>query len=583
MNPTDKNDRNILQAIILMVVLYAWITLLTALLGIFYPIAIFGVWALLCALLFHKKILIFSKPTENFLSYIFIALAFSLLIALFTVPTVFSGRDQGSLSEAAMRLCESHSLVEHTPESDTFFDINERGKALNFPGFFYTANGGLITQFPLPYISFLGGFFGTFGVSGLIVANCILLFTFILSIATIARHYLSHRYTFVFLAILLTSFSIGWFAKSTLSENIASMLIWSSLALYILLKRTPSPTAFFTFFLTISLLLFTRIEGIWFFMIFAFLALKNISTKTFIKKDLWWNVFFPLTILFVVGCAVFIMNMPFIITMLKAFTKTASSTSSATTFLEKTTYLSSIYATYGLLFPLLITAIASTASIFNKQYQKILLPVVIVLPLMIYYIFPNISGDHPWMLRRFSFALLPATILVSVSFIYYLRSNGLKMRVLKYITLALLLLFNLPSFLYFITYAENGTLAGQVEKLSNTFGDNDLILVDKNTAGDGWSMITNPLKSLSDKHSVYFFDPEDFEKIDTSSFDRTFLITPLENEDIYLETLSEKMKYTKKYILTVDQLQLSQSKTIPIKFPQKLHYTVSGKIYELTK
>ncbi|MEA3322703.1 MAG: hypothetical protein U9Q12_00605 [Patescibacteria group bacterium] len=575
-----KTDKTLLQTIILMVVLYAWIALISALFGIFYPIVIWSVWLIICGLLFFKKIIIFSKPSKEFTTYALIAMSFALIIAIFTVPTIFSGRDQGSLSGAAIRLSEEHTLIQHTSESDVFFDIYGRGKALNFPGFFYTPDGGLLTQFPLPYTSFIGGFFGIIGVNGFIVANVILLFTFILTITTVARHYMSHRYTLAFMAILLSSFSIGWFGKFTLSENIAGALLWSVFALYLFLKETPRSKTYFIFFMTLSLLLFTRIEGIWFFIIFIFLLLCNKSIRSFLRQDLWWRIIFPLTTLFVIALNVLIMNMPFFITLIKAGTPTSTG-ENTTQFIDELSYLFSVYSLYGLLLPLFLTIIASLVALRYKRYRTILLPLIVVLPLMLYYIFPNISGDHPWMLRRFVFALLPATILISVSFISYIQSNNLIKRSIKYIMLTLLFLANIPAFITFITYAENSTLATQVTALSQEFDNNDLILVDKNVAGNGWSMITNPLRSLNNKHAVYFFNPYDYDKINTDSFDKVFLVTSNENAKMYTDVLASNMQYVGKYIFTVDQLQSQLDNAAT--FPKKEIQTIRGTIYELKK
>ncbi len=581
MTKFKKTDWILLQSIIFMVIIYAWIALLGALFGIFYIPAIFTLWFFICIFLYYKKILKFPSPSKEFLTYILIAIGFTLIISYFTVPTIFSGRDQGSLSEASMQLAQSHTLIQHTTENTAFFNIYGYGKALNFPGFFYTPDGGLITQFPLPYISFLSGFFGIFGINGLIVANAILLFTFLLSITAVARNYMNHKYTLVFMTILLTSFSIGWFAKFTLSENIAGMLLWSAFVLYFLLKKSPTPTTYFIFFLTISLLLFSRIEGIWFFIIFTFLALQNKPIQQFIKKDIWWRAFFPFTILFVISCTVLIMNMPFFITMATVSTDAANGITDSSN-LDKIAYLFSTYALYGLLLPLLITGFAGLVSLRHKRYRHIMLPLVIVLPLMIYYLFPQISSDHPWMLRRFVFALLPTTILISVAFISYIRPTNLFRYITKYSLLSLLLITNLFAFFTFITYAENSTLQKQITELSHNFGDNDLLLIDKNIAGTGWSMITNPLRSLENKHAVYFFNPNDFTKLDTTNFDRVFLITSNKNKKMYMDVLSDKMHYVTKYIIVTNQLNIQKAKTIPPKFPQKETNTIRGVIYELT-
>ena len=578
-----QNDKKILQTIILMVVLYAWISLLSALFGIFYPVAIWITWLGICLILYKKNILVFVRPSAEFLIYILIAVSFALFIAFFTVPTIFSGRDQGSISEASMRLANNHTLIQHSPESDTFFDIYGRGKALNFPGFFFVADGGLITQFPLPYITFLSGFFGIFNVYGFIVANAILLFTFIMSILSVARYYINHKYTLVFALVLLSSFSISWFAKFTLSENIASALLWSSFILYLFFKDTPSKITYFIFLSTISLLLFTRIEGIWFFIIFVSLVLYKSSLRSFIKQDLWWLVFFPITILFVVTCSILIMNMPFFLTLAKASSSATSEMINPLNFLDKITHLFLIYTLYGLMLPLLFTLIAIFRAFFSKKYRTILLPIVLVLPLMIYYIFPNISGDHPWMLRRFVFALLPATILISIAFISHIHSNDLLTKTLKYTMISLLCIANIPAFASFIFYAENTTLNNQVLQISQKFNDTDLILIDENAAGNGWSMITSPLNSLYHKHAVYFFNPNDLQKIDTKPFDRVMLITSDQNELRYKNILSDNMQYIDEYTFKLNQLNISKEKLPVLQFPQKEKKVIHGKIYEITK
>jgi hypothetical protein len=574
-----KTDKSLIQSIILIVVLYAGISLLSAVFGIFYPIFIWTVWFLICIFLYIKNIITFTKPSNEFLIYIFIAIGFSLLIAFFTVPTIFSGRDQGSLSEAAMRLSQNHTLIQHTSESDIFFDIYGPGKALNFPGFFYTQDGGLLTQFPLPYTAFISGFYGVFGVNGLIISNVVLLFTFIISITAVARYYMSKRYTLVFLLILLSSFSIGWFAKFTLSENIAGALLWSAFALFLFLKTDLNLKTYFTLFLTVSILLFARIEGIWFFVIFSFLIFHNKHIWNFLRKDLWWRVVFPLTVLFAISLSVAIMNTPFIISIIKAGTS-SNSPDSTTLFMDKITYLFSIYSLYGLLLPLSITVIAIVFAIIYKRYRKILLPLLIVLPLMLYYFFPNISSDHPWMLRRFVFALLPTTLLISVAFLSYLRSDNIIKKGFKYTMLVLLFITNLFAFTTFITYAENKTLSTQVSDFSQKFNDNDLLLIDKEVAGNGWSMITNPLRSLCDKHAVYFFNPNDYTKLDTSSFDKVYLIIPDKNQLRYISAIGDKMKYNGKYTFEVNQLEeVEDTMTFPLKKNKIIHVM----IYELNK
>ncbi|QQS20632.1 MAG: hypothetical protein IPL87_03615 [Candidatus Moraniibacteriota bacterium] len=111
------------------------------------------------------------RPSRELLMWgvAFFLLAFS--ISFISSPTVFSGRDQGSYANAAIRLVETESLQSRSLVSDTFFSLYGPGKALNFPGFFYTSEGALTSQFPLGSIVWFGLNFSLFGVSGFSVAN----------------------------------------------------------------------------------------------------------------------------------------------------------------------------------------------------------------------------------------------------------------------------------------------------------------------------------------------------------------------------------------------------------------------------
>lgn len=581
-NTLPQNDILFMRTIILMVVLYAWITVLAAILGIFYPLAIFGVWFVSCIALYIKKALPLPRPSRHLTIYIVIAASFTFLIALFTVPTIFAGRDQGSLATAAIQLTQDHMLISQSPESTAFFDIYGRGKALNFPGFHYLPDGSLLTQFPLPYITFISGFFGSFGILGLIIANSVLLFLFILSTVCTARTFLHSKHTYIFIALFLSSFVVGWFGKFTLSENIAGTLLWSSIFLLIALRTQTNRATYNTFLLTITLLLFTRVEGIWFFAILFYLAGRTPSFRAFLSQDLWQRIFLPAAILFSVAFTITIMNQPFITTMAHALLDTATDSSTMPMEIaKKYHYLAYIYGIYGLLTPLLFTLCTMVFALRYKKYRPIMIICIIVAPLFLYYFYPQISGDHPWMLRRFVFALAPATILISVFGIAQIRTNIFYKKALVWTSFFVLFICNMPAFLTYLTYAENTTLLTQVHELSRTFGPNDLILVDKNVAGNGWSMITTPLRSLDDKHAVYFFNPHDLDKIDRSPFDRTFLITPAENTDRYLTVFGNRMQYIARYALTIEQLHIATDKKIPQFFPTKDVSIVSGMIYEI--
>lgn len=584
-----KRDTYLFKILSLMLISFIWISFLCAILSIFYISLILISWIIINFFLFKKKILIFKKPSKEFIIYSLIILLFLSLVAVFTEPTIFAGRDQGSIADTSLKLAQNHSLLYKNNAVNSFFEVYGKGEALNFPGFYYTTNGNLLTQFPIPYISFLASFIEIFGLIGFALANLVLNFFFILALVFLVKYFLNKKYVFVFLLLFLTSFTLSFFAKFTLSENLAGALLWISIFFYLLIREKLNNKNYFAFFLSISILPFLRIEGFWFFVIFVFIFLRKKENRQFIFQNSWQKIILPLVILTCIFFANLIMNTPFYYTMghvildkfqAKENIPAVENEKIEISYLEKTNFLFNVYSLYGLFFPLILTALMCFKSVLNKKYRFFILPIGIILPLFFYYLSPQISLDHPWMLRRFSFALVPVTLVMSLVFI---ASIGKKWFFTKYILIFILLISNLVSFIPFFTYRENIGLKEQVHELAQQFGENDLILIDRNVAGNGWTMITTPLSLLENKQAVYFFNPEDFYKLNLNKFDRVFLIVPNENEDHYLSVLKNEMMYYNDYKLNTNQLKIAESKTLPVFLPENENLKIEGKIWELNK
>jgi len=143
----------------------------------------------------------------------------------------------------------------------------------------------------------------------------------------------------------------------------------------------------------------------------------------------------------------------------------------------------------------------------NKKYELLTIA-FISLPVLIYLINPSISSDHPWMLRRFVFVVLPMAILYSVLFLDKFFSR----KIFTSIILFLLLVMNLIVFIPYISRADNENLLSETQSLSHNFTNADLVLVDRDASGSGWSMVTGPMSFLYGKQAVYFFNPSDLAK-----------------------------------------------------------------------
>lgn len=564
-----------------------WLGLILTLFGIFYaPILAVYFFAAGSALLF---VLGRSWRTLRISRSFWTVLLFSLLaigiFSYYSTPSIFSGRDQGSLSEAAIRLTQNHQLKFSSLASQEFFQIYGPGKALNFPGFNYTTDGQLITQFPLGYIAWLASFYAFLGLGGLVAANGVTLLLFILSFYLIARQYLRTSSALLAWGALLSTFVFSWFFKFTLSENLAWMLIWFGLYEFILFSRSASRFHLSAFLLSFSLLIFARVEALSFLLMAALIIFrqqrqqKNILATVFDKKII--GLLGGIVALYVINL---IVNLQFFITLAKGALKPFLSLGrdlAATGGLSMFLYVLRIFSTYALLSFLVFGLIGVFFFLKNKKYTW-LVPFALVLPAFFYLLQPSISTDHPWMLRRFVFAVIPVTILYA----FWFLDHFLKKRASFYIIAAFLILTNLLIAFPFLTFAPAQKLLPQVREISQNFTASDLVLVDRDATGDGWTMLTGPLSFLMDKQAVYFFNPKDLAKINREKFSNIYFIIPDNSLAFYEEAgLLTRLTPVKDYTLETNALELimaDENGTLPgTQLPIQKDILVTGKIYLL--
>jgi hypothetical protein len=159
--------------------------------------------------------------------------------------------------------------------------------------------------------------------------------------------------------------------------------------------------------------------------------------------------------------------------------------------------------------------------------------------------------------------IIPITILYATLFLYCLRSSSrwlFRSIVFLIISLNILLLFpvapNGQPEKNLLTFGQNQRLLTQVEELSNNFSSNDLVLVSQQSSGSGWSLMSEPLRTLFGKQAVYFFNPYDLEKIDRSKFEDVYLISSASELPLY-EKIDKKE--IKRYIIENTIIDPSQN------------------------
>lgn len=507
--------------------------------------------------------------------------AISIAIAWNPEPTVFSGRDQGSFSEAAIRLSQNHGLEFSTEASREFFRIYGPGTALNFPGFSYTAQGNLVTHFSIGYVSWLALFYSVFGMSGLSIANATAFFLFILSFHGLLRSFLKPWPALIGVAFALTSFVFLWLPGMTLGENLALGLLWFSAYQAVRSLKDKSRPAFLASLFGLLALSLTRIES-WLFtiMLLSIPALrpefrKIITGKPFGKRLAALSVAFLLVLS--IGMRA---NGAFYVSSAKGLIGSFSGSDPGSSLFGQMSYLWRVFSLYAISQFVLLGFVGAAYFLYKKNFAA-LVPAIMILPSIAYLLHPGISQDHPWMLRRFAFSIIPAGMLYSSLLLDRVLGKRLYFNAVSFLMIAANLLVSVSLY----PPAGKPNLLDETEKISKSFSDTDLVLIDREASGNGWNMLSGPMSFLEGKQSVYFFNPNDYAKLDRSRFGNVFLMVPDSNAGFYsgfpdFPDLSE-LPFEEYSVRTSGRIDTG-SEGDP-ELPVFQETTVVGKIYKLNR
>jgi hypothetical protein len=455
-----------------------------------------------------------------------LSIVFSAFLLSGTFPSVFSGRDQGAIAEAAIGLSETGRFELPSPVDGLFFDLRGPGKALNFPGFFFDDDGSLLTQFPRSSVAWFGAFHSLFGISGLVAANGVTLVLSLLSIFVLVRTLSDERTAVGAILIAAASFLPTWFAKFTLTENLALFLfLLLSLSLVLFLSK-PGKTSFFAAVVSALLLAVTRIEGLAILAIAVTIPFLARSGRAFL------HALSPISRVATVAIGAtalatdLVGNLPHYVSIAKAILPDGNTVSATAASLLPSLPFWKLFLPYGFL-PILLLGIAGLIILLIRRDRIALLPLLLALPTLLYLVAPNISADHPWMFRRLLSSVWPALLVTGAVGIgsAFRKMDGIGGRIAFGILLSVAVAGLDPTIRAF-GFSENGHLAEGILKLSESVGNRDLLLVDRTATGDPYAMIDGPLRFLYGKDAAYLFDPSDIAAIPSGRYDRILFLSP---------------------------------------------------------
>jgi hypothetical protein len=492
-----------------------------------------------------------------------LALVASFATSYFATPTVFGGRDQGSLAIAAINLAKQGSFNFSTPESRDLFKKYGPGKALNYPGFDYTKNGDLETRFPKAYVAYLAAHFKFFGLKGIQYANFLPLFLFLLFFWLLLKKFFPESVSFFGFLLAASFFPFMWFAKYALTETLALSLVW--IGIYFLIScRHRVSTNIDVRCLQIALVVFAlsalvRIEGIAFFLLAAiYILILNRKKIITLPKNFYKYLSISTLLLLILYLY---LNFPTLFDSLKNIAKAflPNSTKDSVPSANLYAYIFRVFFNYNIFVYLVLGLIGIVGLLkdIRKNFAKPEFAIVFVFfPAFFYLITPQITLDDPWLLRRFVFAVFPALIFFSI----YALNRFFVHRIFLFAVLAGLLVANVAVSSRFITLSENKGLLDQVEKISERFGPKDLVLVDRMATGSGYSLASEPMSALFGKNAVYFFNAADLEFIDQKRYENIYLIAPPNEENSWFAGLVKDKKPIDLKIIDNNFLEPSEKK-----------------------
>jgi len=554
-----------------------------------------------------------------------------ILLLVFFSNTGFEGRDEGSYSNMAMYLVENGNLVFEHEMLPYLKNEGPAHQALNYPGFLI-AEDKLTTQFSPAYSVYLAVFYLFLGSTiGWWLANSLLILAGIVSFYLLLRLFLPRWVVIGSTSLLLFNFNFLWFPRFTLSENLAFPLFTSLLLLISLIYFTSEKLdkkniekfihkhRFIVPALLLICILFplTRPEGWW--ILIAVLGLLAFRLRKVILSGGYW-VLGKIILFFTLGSSfltyILWYQFPVYKRLIKDFIewsenkeqyltdslnvweKTESLLLTLVPKVDKLTYFWKVELIYGVLF-FGVTAILFFWMVLIVRIRKsVVFPRQMIvfgrivfflsIPFFIAFVSPQISSDHPWMLRRFMFAVIPIGVMGAVVILTYFASKIKKHSfVIVALGLALMFIPSISASSYFLTIRTNDERAEVLDKIGSGFTEDDWIFMHRLSSGDGWHMFSAPLSSKYGISSAYVFSPQNVINAKDEIYSRwangkrTYIILPNKAYDFEHTLKSQFTLLLEKEIdFTNYELEVEKDRK-NVNYPLLKKHIYSSKIYLL--
>lgn len=575
--------RNFIITISLVVTCIITSATAAAILGFFHlflkilPLVVIPVtFSVLLILLVQIKKLSFKTKSDWIV--IFLILAFSITNGLFYHETISGARDDGYYSMNAVRLAKTGSI----------FLTEDRYRP---PGVNMIGNSQYSLNFLPSYYSYLALFYAFLGLTGMLICGNFILLWLSLCLLYFISKQLAGKMAGIFTTVLFaTNYVTLWFSRRTNNENLALFLILLIMVLLLSFLKTKKLSCFFLSLIPLSLFMLTRPEAIIVVLTYLLASFLIFGVTFFKKTQLIINS--PRIVLILLICFIFCATAIYSTVQYQNLTGNRYINSAIYPLLKQT--IDVLERTRGIVLTKVNRAglknviakpepIYTDITTFLPHYvldslsryfilQVLLiaivsltwfrLDVIIILlflsPYFISLIYPSITADHPWMMRRYWIAVIPVAYILFNLFLFTSKKISKRW---QFLIIIIVVIINLILSSSIISLTEQRGLVEKLRPLAELADEDALIVL----TGDirGWNAplyyyygINNidPYGNLSQETPFPKLFGQEFRN-SLESFEKIYLIS---------ESKSEIIPPLSGYLLTKKgELTLSLTKLIP--------------------
>lgn len=492
-----------------------------------------------------------SAYKYDLLVFLFLTI-FSFINASFYHETISGSRDDGIYSMNAVYLARyGTNSLRFLPQVDKLL-----GKSDNL-GF-------------LPgYHSYLAIFMYYFGLKNMLMFGNALLYLFsITCIYLVGKNLYGRKIAIISILFFITNYVSLWFSRRTNNENLGLFLFWFMALLFIHVYKSKNFKNFLLLIPTLITFFFVRGEAISLILPVLFIIFIILVKKRSKINRISLNIRKTVILFYVVNLAVIIVSVYSFVFYyknnntffegsaknIKMHVVTTLGRISATTVNDlklanspytysppvyqdftthATRYVFDVLKAYFLLQFLFLGLIS-----IRKINLNLIIIVAMSAPFFAFLIYPAITPDNPWMMRKYWIAFIP---FVYIIFGYFVNNNNLRKKI-KILMIFLLFITQLYLSLPVVVLAENRGLIDSLDKLVKQIPSADLIITPRSNPA-GWYYPIWIYYNIPSRMPYLNKDFENLESFKTmlKRFNNIYILASdwyFDKDNIYFENLS---------------------------------------------